>query len=197
MSAERRLPWDWYPGVVPPNVRLDDEAYLETSFSFHLFRGTREAAVDIRRGASAYLGTMFDVGAKGRVILGEYAMVHGARIICDEEVVIGDYALISWNVVIMDTHRLPRDVVSRRRELEAVSSRRDRWLSPLAPTRPVRIERNVWIGFDVCLMPGVTIGEGSVIGARSVVFDNIPPFTVAAGNPAKAIRELAPNDRTP
>jgi acetyltransferase-like isoleucine patch superfamily enzyme len=54
----------------------------------------------------------------------------------------------------------------------------------------VRIGRNVWIGFDVCLMPGVSIGDGSVIGARSVVIDNIPPYSVAAGNPARVIHQL-------
>jgi acetyltransferase-like isoleucine patch superfamily enzyme len=190
MNGERRLAWDWHPGVVPANARLGEGAYLETSYSFHLFRGTRDDAVDIRRGAAAYLGTMFDVGPNGRVILGEFAMVHGARIICDELVVIGDYSLISWNVVIMDTHRLPRDTGRRRLELEAVSTRSGRNLLSLDTPSPVRIGRNVWIGFDVCLLPGVAIGEGSVIGARSVVIDTIPPYSVAAGNPARVLRRL-------
>src|SRR4051812_29700636 len=99
MNPDRTLPWDWYPGKVPENVVIDEEAYLETTFSFYLFRSEMPEAVRYGRGASSYLGTMFDLGPRGRVEFGEYALVHGARIICDNEVIIGDYALISWNVV--------------------------------------------------------------------------------------------------
>src|SRR5829696_4156854 len=124
MDATRTLSWDWYPGTVPENVDLHDEAYIETTFSFHLYRSEEPVGVWIGRGASAYLGTMFDVGPHGRVSLGEYALVHGARIICDAEVEIGDYALISWNVVLMDSYRVPLDPRERRHTLEQVPLRR-------------------------------------------------------------------------
>lgn len=55
--------------------------------------------------------------------------------------------------------------------------------------RPVVIENDVWLGANVIVLPGVRIGEGAVIGAGSVVTRNIPPMTVAAGNPARVIRE--------
>jgi carbonic anhydrase/acetyltransferase-like protein (isoleucine patch superfamily) len=186
----RTLPWDWYPGTIPDNVVIDETAYVETSFSFHLYRSEEPVGVRIGRAASTYLGTMFDVGRRGRVSLGEYALVHGARIICDAEVEIGDYALISWNVVLMDSYRVPLDPAQRRRELERVPARRPRYLEGGGPGRPVRIERNVWIGFDACVLPGVTIGEGAVVGARSVVAEDVPPYTVVAGNPARVIRRL-------
>lgn len=50
---------------------------------------------------------------------------------------------------------------------------------------PVIIQDNVWIGQDCFIFPGVTIGEGSVISARSVVRSNIPSYTIVSGNPAK------------
>jgi acetyltransferase-like isoleucine patch superfamily enzyme len=195
MNPDRTLSWDWYGGKVPENVFLDDESYVETTFSFFLYRSKRERGVEIRRGASTYLGTMFDVGPQGRVTLGEYALVHGARIICDSEIFIGDYALISWNVVLMDTHRLSPNVAYRRRELECLSTRADRILLSQVPARPIRIERNVWIGFDACILPGVRIGEGSIVGARSVVTQDVPPFTIVAGNPARIIRELTAEEK--
>ena len=190
-DSARTLPWDWYPGTVPKNVEMDETAYVETTFSFHLYRSEAPVGVRIGRGASTYLGTMFDVGPRGRVALGECALVHGARIICDGEVEIGDYALISWNVVLMDTYRVPFDPAQRRAELERVAGR----FPPLftgadVPTKPVRIGRNVWIGFDACVLPGVTIGEGSIVGARSVVAEDVAPYTVVAGNPARVIRHL-------
>lgn len=195
MNQERKLEWDWYPGTIPENVVLGDAAYCETAFSFHFFRSRQAGGVEYGRGASTYLGTMFDVGPQGRVRLGECALVHGARIICDAEIVIGDYALISWNVVLMDTYRVPLSVPERRRELELISARELRLACADVPARPVHIERNVWIGFDACVLPGVTIGEGSVVGAKSVVTENVPPFTVVAGNPARAIRRLHDRER--
>jgi acetyltransferase-like isoleucine patch superfamily enzyme len=195
MNADRTLPWDWHSGRVPDNVTVDESAYVETSYSFHFFRSEKPNAVTIGRGASTYLGTMFDVGPKGRVLVGDYALVHGARIICDSEITIGDYALISWNVVLMDTYRVPLEPEARRRELELLPTRRLRIAEAPVGARPIRVGRNVWIGFDSCVLPGVTIGEGSVVGARSVVTADVPSYTVAAGNPARVIRELSPDER--
>ena len=186
----RSLSWDWYPGEIPDNVDVDESAYVETTFSFHLFRSRREHAVRIGKGASTYLGTMFDTGPEASITIGDYALVHGARIICDAEIEVGDYALISWNVVIMDSYRAPLDRHVRRLALEKFAQSRSSDLTPSASARPVRLERNVWIGFDSCILPGVTIGEGAVVGARSVVNDDVPPYTVVAGNPAKVIRRV-------
>jgi acetyltransferase-like isoleucine patch superfamily enzyme len=191
----RTLEWDWYPGTIPHNVVIDETAYVETSFSFYLYRSELAGGVKYGRGASTYLGTMFDVGPRGRVELGDYALVHGARIICDAEVIIGDFALISWNVVFMDTYRLPQEVQPRRKALERVPAHPLRVGAADVPARPIRVERNVWIGFDACVLPGVTIGEGSIVGAKSVVTQSVPPFTVVAGNPARVIRQLDSNER--
>ena len=134
---------------------------------------------------------MFDVGPQGRVKLGKCALIVGARIICDAEILIEDYALISWNVVLMDSYRLPFDPKDRRDELRRAPDRTTRRFEPTVGARPVHINRNVWIGFDSCVLPGVTIGEGAIVGARSVVAEDIPPYTVAAGNPARVIRQLS------
>lgn len=54
---------------------------------------------------------------------------------------------------------------------------------------PVRIEDHVWIGGDVIILPGVTIGRNSVIGAGSVVTKSIPPDSIAVGNPCRVVRK--------
>ena len=61
---------------------------------------------------------------------------------------------------------------------------------PLYSKGPVVIEDNVWIGDKVVILPNVTIGKGAIIGAGSIVTKNIPPYTIAAGNPAKIIKTL-------
>ena len=57
---------------------------------------------------------------------------------------------------------------------------------------PVIIEDNVWIGDKVSIMPNVKIGKSSIIAANSVVTKDIPPFSIAAGVPAKVIKTLSP-----
>lgn len=58
---------------------------------------------------------------------------------------------------------------------------------------PITIENGVWLGAGVIVLPGVTIGEGTMVGAGSVVTKSLPPYVLAAGNPARVIRQL---DRT-
>ena len=60
---------------------------------------------------------------------------------------------------------------------------------------PITIGDDVWIGGMVAVMPGVTIGSGSVIGGGSVVIDDIPADVLAAGNPCRVIRPLTPADK--
>lgn len=60
-------------------------------------------------------------------------------------------------------------------------------------SEPIVIRKHAWIGRGCMILKGVTIGEGAVIGANSVVTRDIPPHVVAAGTPARVIRELRPN----
>ena len=60
--------------------------------------------------------------------------------------------------------------------------------------KPVRIGNSCWLGANVVVCPGVTIGDGCVIGAGSVVTRDIPPYTFAAGNPCRVIRPLSEQD---
>ena len=57
---------------------------------------------------------------------------------------------------------------------------------------PIVIEPDVWLGAGVVVLPGVTIGRGAVVGANSVVSQDVPPLHVVAGQPARTIRVLTP-----
>ena len=194
LLADRTIEGDWFAAPVPDGVSAHDETHLESAFCFSIAEGK----IDIARGAHIYAGSMFDVGPRGQVSIGEYSMLNGATVVCDQRVEIGAYATISWNVIFMDSYRMPLSPEARRVVLERfMASRgplltRKQLIQPKGEVaaRPVRLCDNVWIGFDVCVLPGVTIGEGSVVGARSVVADDVPPYTVVAGNPARPIRSL-------
>ena len=194
MTPDRKLEWDWFSGTVPENVVLGDKAYLETTYSFQLFRSAVPAAVRLGRGSSIYLGVMFDLGRDARMSVGDFTLMNGSRIICDAQITIGDYCLISWNTVLMDTYRAPVSAAVRRPLLEEAVRRLPRRLEAAEPARPIQIGHGVWIGFDSVVLPGVTIGDGAIVGARSVVTTDVPLYAIVAGNPARVIRQLDPDE---
>jgi tetrahydrodipicolinate N-succinyltransferase len=63
------------------------------------------------------------------------------------------------------------------------------WAKPIPPTdEPISIGSDVWIGAGAMILDGVNIGHGAVVGARSVVTKNVPPYAIVAGVPARIIR---------
>ncbi|HEY2734819.1 MAG TPA: acyltransferase [Polyangiales bacterium] len=198
LTPDRKVPHDWFDGRVPDVVDVADEAYLESAFSFSDCRARAAHAIQIARGAHVYSASIFDIGPHGTVTVGRCSMLNGVRIVCEQRIVIGSYATISWNVIFMDCYRMPFDPIARRLCIEIASQHAGWQVDCDAPSAPIVLHDNVWIGFDVCVLPGVTIGEGSIVGARSVVNSDVPAYTVVAGNPARPIRELArPDDRDP
>lgn len=97
----------------------------------------------------------------------------------DADIFIGDYCMIGPGTVFATAGH---PVNPRLRELRYVYN------------QPIRVGRNVWIGSGVQIMPGITIGDNSVIGAGSVVTKDIPANVVAVGNPCHVLREIGPQD---
>lgn len=104
-------------------------------------------------------------------------------------VTIGDNVLIGPNVTLATPMHplLPDERNIRQREDGSVYN--------LEYAKPIVIENDCWLASNVIVCGGVTIGEGSVIGAGSVVTRNIPPHSLAAGNPYKVIRKITEMDR--
>lgn len=116
----------------------------------------------------AEAGGTLDIGARTLVNF-------GCSLVAFDRVAIGERCLIGTHCMIMDT------------PFHSVEP--DRRLDP-PPPEPVTIEDNVWLGARVIVMPGVTIGRDSVVGAGSVVTRDVPPRTLAAGVPARVVRAL-------
>lgn len=62
-------------------------------------------------------------------------------------------------------------------------------LSDLPTKGDTTVGHDVWFGFESLIMPGVTIGHGSIIASRSVVTEDVPPYTIVGGNPAKPVKK--------
>lgn len=132
-----------------------------------------------------YTGRVFD---RAVLTIGDRVSIgHLLTITCNREVTIEDDVYIAGNCAISDNDGHPLDMQLRITGHPA----------PPEKTKPVRICRGAWIGAGSFILKGVTVGEGGVVGANSVVTSDVPPFTVVAGNPARIVRHLQPVQTTP
>jgi acetyltransferase-like isoleucine patch superfamily enzyme len=107
-----------------------------------------------------------------RVVLG-----HNTMISVNQEVIIEDDVLMANGCWIADNDGHPRASDLRAAHQPLVA--RD--------IRPVRICRGAWLGHSVSVLKGVTVGEGAIVGAHSVIVSDVPPFALVMGNPAEVI----------
>lgn len=155
----------------------------------------------VRTGRDSVLGCHFVLErGVGAIEVGDRTYIGGTtRIVCAQHVSIGSDVLIAWGCTIVDhdSHSLTwaersKDVETWRSGLErgglAGAAGSKNW--SVVPTAAVRIEDKAWLGFNVIVLKGVTIGQGAVVAAGSVVTDDVPAWTLAAGNPARVIKEL-------
>ena len=186
----RRVEHDWYSGEVPANVEFEDGFWLETAQVFRFCKSTQKPAVRFGKFCSVYAGCSFAVKGNGRCTVGDYTLMNGAMVMCEEEITIGSHCLISWNVGIADSDFHPLDPVERKKDCMLLNPYTCTGARPIIPTRPVHIGDNVWVGMNAVILKGVTIGENSVIGAGAVVTRDVAPNVVVAGNPAKIVKQF-------
>ena len=114
-----------------------------------------------------------------QLIMGKYSCVaDDVEVYCPRPITIGDYSTVSQHSYLCGATHDYKDVKH-----------------PLIPM-PITIGRRCWVAADVFVAPGVTIGDGTVVGARSSVFKDLSAWVVASGTPAAVIRkrELGPED---
>ncbi|MFO7861824.1 MAG: acyltransferase [Desulfosalsimonas sp.] len=116
----------------------------------------------------------------GKIAIGDFCLVcPGVRISSANEIVIADNCMMAGSSFITDA------------DWHGTYDR----VQTIGETAPVYIRDNVWLGDCTTVCKGVTIGENSIIGAGSVVVRDVPPNVIAAGNPARVVRELDPERR--
>jgi len=116
---------------------------------------------------------------KGGIEIGDYCLIcPGVRISSADYIKIGDNTMLASHAYITDS------------DWHGIYNR----IWTIGRTAPVSIGENVWIGDSAIVCKGVDIGDNSIIGAGAVVIRSIPPNTIAAGNPARVVKKLDPEE---
>ena len=119
-----------------------------------------------------------DQAGKGHITIGNYCLVcPGVRISSAVGITIGDNCMIANGAYITDS------------DWHGIYNR-----ISFGKASPVTIGRNSWIGDSAIICKGVSIGENSIVGAGAIVVDAVPPNCVAAGNPARVVKQLDPEE---
>ena len=137
----------------------------------------------------------------GLLKIGDRTFIGGGLFVCSNSIEIGDDVMFSWGCTVMDNNahsvkwkERKDDLASWKRGIEegTIGKYKD-WLH--VKSAPIVIKNKVWIGFNVIILKGVTIGEGSIVGAGSVVTSDVPDWSIVAGNPAMVMRTIPEEDR--
>lgn len=179
-------------------VVIPSSARMLRGFSVS-FLATPEDRIYLTVGESCFLNAAFIFEAKtGAVTLGDRCYIGAnSSILCRNGVNLGSDVTIAWDVMIYDHDSHSMDWRDRAAMVQLFYERYgnpdcfDRLDWSNVRSAPIVIQDRVWIGFGATILKGVTIGEGAVVAARSVVTRDVEPYTVVAGNPARTIRKLA------
>jgi acetyltransferase-like isoleucine patch superfamily enzyme len=127
------------------------------------------------------------------IVIGDRCFIGRSNLICYTRITIGDDVIMSWGITVVDHNSHSVVTTERSSDVKDWKSGFKNWSN--VKSLPVNIHDKAWIGFNAILLKGVTVGQGAIVGAGAVVTKDVPAYCVVAGNPARVIRELSPDER--
>ncbi len=171
--------------------------FIGPQFTFVLSEKEFKGRIEIGKN-TIFGGQIIFESNQGEVLIGDHCFVNGgSKFITRSRITLGSNVTIAWGCTLYDhnSHSFDHfqrkaDIIQQIIDLKHGHSMLQNKNWEVVKSREIIISDNVWIGFDSVILSGVTIGEGAIIGARSVVRKNVEPWTMVAGNPAVTIRRL-------
>jgi acetyltransferase-like isoleucine patch superfamily enzyme len=172
----QQLAHDWFLRPVPENVSWGRDTWLHSSYSFLHCQSRRATGVQLGHDTGVYTETHFDLGPDGQVTVGDYCTLAGPIFSTNGGVHIGDYVLVSREVVFADRPFAlpPADGVT-----------------PPGPSLDIIVGNDAWIGTRAIILAGARIGDGAIVGAGAVVDGEVAAYTIVAGNPARVVGQAS------
>jgi acetyltransferase-like isoleucine patch superfamily enzyme len=136
------------------------------------------------------------VGERGKINVGKYCILNGSTIICKNQITIGDHCMMAWGSVLTDSWMDVSlfSIEARKMLLKKTAADPLRRYPFFGTASPIVLEDNCWVGFDSVILPGVRLGRGCVVGCKTIVDMDVPPYAVVTGSPARIVKYLAAND---
>lgn len=170
------------------NSNFDKKAIQIRSASEH------KIFMEIGEDCELYGSFIFETNT-GKIEIGDRTFIGGGKFICIEGISIGNDVMFSWGCTVIDNNA--HSLISAERKDDVIDWKRGldsgkigfykNWEN--VERKKIIIKDKAWIGFNSIILKGVTIGEGAVVAAGSVVTKDVPDYSVVGGNPAKVIKQ--------
>ena len=177
-------------------MTIDDTVVFTNTFSLRQDIVSSQKRLTI--GKDSIIGGQFIFESSiGNITIGEHSFIGGSTFISRSSITIGSNVTIAWGCTIYDHDSHSLNYMERRKDIsdELYDIRNGRnfiihknW--DVVNSKPITICDDAWIGMNCIILKGVTIGEGAIVGAGSVVTKDVPAWTVVAGNPAKVVKKI-------
>lgn len=140
---------------------------------------------------------LFFESGKGEIIFGDNVYIGRSTLLCRSKIEFENNIFVAWGVCFYDHDSHSLDYKYRQQDLrQQVADYKDginfitnkNW--NCVNTKPIKVCENAWIGMNSIILKGVTIGEGAIVAAGSIVTRDVAPWTVVAGNPASFVRNV-------
>lgn len=184
-------------------IKIDPTAIIAPNASLTIFEAPSEPTVMLEIGPGSHIFSTFSLlRESARITIGRDCQLGASQFIAAGRLDIRDDVIMAWGCTIIDTDTHSVDWIERSQD---VAKCRRAWVETggrnisrdhdwsTIPIAPVTIGSKSWIGFNASLLKGTTIGEGSIVGAASVVSGPVPDWTIVAGNPAQEVRRVMPS----
>ena len=179
-----------------PNLKIGKGSYVLPNATFR-YDVNSDNKITIGQNSMVNCNFIFESN-QGEIEIGDRTFINaGTNLISRNKIKIGNDVTIAWNCTLYDHNSHSIDWKERRKDLEQQIADYEKGINFIfnkdwssVKSRPITIEDKVWIGFGCTILNGVTIGEGAIVGANSVVRENVEPWTIVAGNPAQFVKRI-------
>ena len=178
-------------------VSIKQNTIITNSYNIRLDNPIRENKYLIIDNDCIFGGKFIFESTKGLIKIGSHTYIGNSTFISRSSIEIGNNVTIAWGCTFYDHDSHSKDYLERRKDIsdelndirKGVSFIKNKnW--DVVNTKPIKICDDAWIGMNCIILKGVTIGEGAIVGAGSVVTKDVPAWTVVAGNPSKIVKKL-------
>ena len=139
-------------------------------------------------GSGSWVQCVLGFDRRGATIeIGNSSYIGASNLVASTHIKIGHNVLLSWGIDVVDHNSHSIDALERRADVPNWLRGEKNWTH--VTTASVVIEDDAWVGMRSIILKGVTVGEGSIVAAGSVVTKDVPAWCIVAGNPARVIRE--------
>ncbi len=183
------------------HVDIHPSAVLLPSFRVEL-RSPVPGRCYLRIGADCMVGGNFIFeSSEGLVTLGERVFFGASNVICRSRIELESDIFVAWGCYLYDHNSHSLDYRERRKDLQRqladFRSGNPNFIASkdwsVVQSEPIVVKSDAWLGMHATILKGVTIGEGAVVGAGSVVTRDVEPWSVVGGNPAKTLKKISPD----